>query len=84
MRDARAPRAPDEKDSRDDEHKAPSEFIGKRAGQEGAHGASQQNRRNIEPGTEIGGMKSPVESIDRPINDTTIETKKKSTKRRHH
>src|ERR1700724_2120281 len=84
MRDSRAPRTEDEKDSGYDQDRAASEFVGERPGKKGPDRASQQNGRDVEPGPEIRGMKSPVKGVHSPIDDTTIETKEKATERRHH
>jgi hypothetical protein len=83
MRYPRAPRAPEEKKSGDDQDRTASELVRERPREESSDGAAKEERRHVEPGAEVGGMKGPVERVHGPIDDAAVETKKKTTERRY-
>src|SRR5256714_3900439 len=55
--DSRTPRAPNKKNRGNDQDRATAPFVGKSAGDEGAEGATKQDRGDVKPRTEIRGVK---------------------------
>jgi len=83
MRDARSPRTQDKKNRGDDQHRTSSEFVRQSSSNERSDRAAKKDRRDVKSGAEIGGMKRPIESVHCSIDDTAVETKKKTTERSH-